>query len=91
MKIENLLLDCDELLIEANHTRLGELRRKELQNECLVKFAVLNSILRVAMTQRCIAFKTYEESTKLIDETCTYLHKWIASDELRMKQPKTSS
>ncbi len=92
MKIEQLLLDTEECLIHANMTRLEDKRRTEHQEEAKVKLVMLSAILRIAMNQKCISFSQYENATKLIADTVSYLDKWMISDETRRKNiPESSS
>lgn len=83
MRIEQLLLEIEECLISANMTRLEDMRRKEHQEKAKMKLTVLSSVLRIAMNQKCIAFSHYENATKLISDTMTYLDKWMKSDDMR--------
>lgn len=85
MKIEQLLLDIEGSLISANMTRLEDVRRKEYQEKAKVKLVTLSAILRIAMNQKCISFSQYENATKLIADTVSYLDKWMISDETRRK------
>lgn len=92
MKIEQLLLDTEECLIHANMTRLEDKRRTEHQEEAKVRLVTLSAILRIAMNQKCISFSQYENATKLIADTTSYLDKWMISDETRRKNiPESSS
>ncbi len=92
MKIEQILLEIEESLISANMTRLEDKRRREYQEEAKIKLVTLSAILRIAMNQKCISFSHYENATKLIADTTSYLDKWMISDETRRKSlPDTSS
>ncbi len=92
MKIEQIMLEIEESLISANMTRLEDKRRREYQEEAKIKLVTLSAILRIAMNQKCIAFSHYENATKLIADTTSYLDKWMISDETRRKSlPDTSS
>lgn len=92
MKIEQILLEIEESLISANMTRLEDKRRREYQEDVKIKLVTLSAILRIAMNQKCISFSHYENATKLIADTTSYLDKWMISDETRRKSlPDTSS
>ena len=90
-RLQNLSLDVIEKLYRANmvYVQPGKdrdvARRKEFQSSAMADLDLLDYFSYLAMEQKCILPKQYEQIAKQITECKGYLGAWINSDKKRLQ------
>lgn len=74
-RIQNILLDCFELLIEANYSR----EKADVLKKANLKLEKLRFLIRVSMDMHYLNIKGYEFASKKIDEIGRMVGGWIRS------------
>ena len=92
-RMQNYSLDIIEKIIMANEVYVEKSdsmvkmyqERHNIQRNAMTKLKLLSYVSQVAMEQKCILPKQYENITKLIYDTQNLLGAWIKSDEKDIK------
>ena len=87
--MQNLSLEVLENLILANEIMLGKesdnSERRNLQQKAIAVLKVLDAICMIALENKCILPKQYENMTRLIADSINLTGAWINSDLKRIK------
>ena len=88
-RLQNLALDVIEKTYYANETFIGKgyeknaEKRLSFQHQALTALKIIAYISDLAMTQKCILFKQYEQIAKLTTDCQRLIGAWINSDKKR--------
>ena len=89
-RLQNLALDVIEKIYFANEIYIGKggeknvEKRLTLQHHALTALKIIAYIAELAMTEKCILFKQYEQIAKLTTDCQRLLGAWINSDKKRL-------
>lgn len=83
-KMDNLCMEIIENLYLANDTNIKDSRRLDYQKYALTKLKVLDYVVEVSASNKCILFKQFEIISKMIYECINLLTGWIQSDCKRL-------
>ena len=89
-RLQNLSLDAIEKIYFANEVFIskGNVKNAEkrlaLQHHALTIFKLIAYISELAMKEKCILFKQYEQIAKLTTDCQRLLGAWINSDKKRL-------
>ena len=90
-RLQNMALDIIRRLYRANRVfvspgdREAFARRKEFQAEALTDIDLLCYLAELAMTQKCILPRQYEQISLLAAEARHYLAAWVNGDKRRFQ------
>ena len=88
-RLQNLSLDVIEKIYYANETFVSKgnaknaEKRLAFQHQALTALKLIAYISELAMTQKCLLFKQYEEIAKLTTDCQRLIGAWINSDKKR--------
>lgn len=86
-RMQNYCLDCLELLIEANSLRMdnskNKEKRKNCQHEAYLKLKLLGYIAFLALENKCIIKKQYQQISLQTADCINLLTAWRRSDAER--------
>lgn len=74
-RMENLMLDVLELLVEAAYSRAG--RKKEALHAANLKLEKLRYLIRLSKDLQLINLKTYEAAARAVEETGRSVGGWL--------------
>ena len=89
-RLQNLALDVIEKIYYANEIYIGRggeknaEKRLSLQRHALTSLKLIAYISELAVTEKCILFKQYEQTAKLATDCQRLLGAWINSDKKRL-------
>jgi hypothetical protein len=89
-RLQNLSLDVIEKIYFANEIYISKgdeknaEKRLALQRHALTALKLISYISELAMTEKCILFKQYEQIAKLATDCQRLLGAWINSDKKRL-------
>ena len=89
-RMQNLSLDVIEKIYYANEIFIGKGNEKNaeerlaLQHHALTALKILAYIAELAMTEKCLLFKQYEQIAKLSTDCQRLIGAWINSDKKRL-------
>jgi len=89
-RLQNLALDVIENIYYANEIYIGKGyesnldKRLSLQHNALTTLKLIAYISELAIPEKCILFKQYEQIAKLTTDCQTLLGAWINSDKKRL-------
>jgi len=89
-RLQNLALDVIERIYFANEVYIGKgseknaEKRLSLQHNALTTLKIVAYISELAMTEKCILFKQYEQIANLTTDCQRLLGAWINSDKKRL-------
>ena len=90
VRMQNYCLNCLEHLICANSRPLNSIKnkekRKDEQHNAYEQLKMLEYISMIALENKCIINKQYEQISGQIDDCINLLFAWRKSDELRVNQ-----
>lgn len=90
-RLQNLSLDVIESLYRANDTFVTRgdssaiQKRIEYQHNAMTSLKLITYVAQLAMEQKCILFKQFEEISKLSLDAQNLLGAWINSDRRRLQ------
>ena len=90
-RLQNLSLDVIESLYRANDTFVTRgdsaaiQKRIEYQHNAMTSLKLITYVSQLAMEQKCILFKQFEEISKLSLDAQNLLGAWINSDRRRLQ------
>ena len=89
-RLQNLALDVIEKIYFANevYIKKGDIqsaeRRLALQHHALTAIKIIAYLSELAMNEKCILFRQYEQISKLTTDCGRMLGAWINSDKKRL-------
>ena len=89
-RLQNLALDVIESIYYANEVFIGKgheknaEKRLDLQHRALTTLKIIAYISELAMTEKCLLLKQYEQIAKLTTECRRLMGAWINSDKKRL-------
>jgi hypothetical protein len=89
-RLQNLSLDVIENIYYANEVFIGKgyeknvEKRLDLQHHALTTLKIIAYISELAMTEKCLLFKQYEQIAKLTTDCQRLVGAWINSDKKRL-------
>ncbi len=87
-RIHTILFDLVECLYRANIEKLGNPKRQEYQKDALVCLQLLDYFCDIAVDEKCLIFRQYENISEMICTTTNLLNSWILSDLRRINEKK---
>jgi len=94
-RLQNLALDVIECIYFANEIYIGSghevvagnaEKRLDLQHHALTSLKLIAYISEIAMAERCILFKQYEQIASITTDCQRLLGAWINSDKKRLSR-----